>query len=205
MRYILSLTLAVLIANTSSAQVHFNYAPSLGHNMAWYKMYTGNPKTANKTEVLAGPSLAFRFIADYKHVQIGVGISYHSVSRNGFGALGSGSSAANDFFHQQLLFNYKFVNWDRSYLYAGLCLGTSADRSSTRGDQYILRPMAGGQAGWVIKLGGIVDMEVSESFIYAINGYRYSLKSPFSGTELNANMSLQMLTTNIGIRLHSRR
>lgn len=202
MKFISTFIIALFLTLGLSAQARFEFAPSVG---------LSTRKTSFQRQAwgttLYGSSANFRFIADFHRVQLGGGISFHSVATD----LPSSFETNSWYLHQHyyvpyFLFNYKFAKLNKSYYYAGAVVGLNIEEDAQYPETYEMQGMVGASLGWVAKLGEHVDIEISETYNVVPNGTK--TWKPYYEWLAGATIptvgraTVHTLTTNIGVRLH---
>lgn len=194
MKPLLTITCLLCMMCTLSAKAGVHFSPSIGYSAIGYRF------DGQKLFNLTGASFKMRVMADVSRFQVGGGFDIITAGANANDAfLGTDEDFIEESINPHFLFNYKFAKWNKSYLYAGNILGFNVYTGTiTEGTRSII----GFSAGWVFKLGGRVDIEISESYRAMIDINESKWYSSTTGQYYSGKSTLHVFTTDIGVRFH---
>lgn len=197
MKNVFLITLLMICAVTSQAQVKGQFAPAIVGGGAVY-----NSRVRSNTSTVYVAGLRLRLVGDYKRIQFGGGLdisSLNSTSPN----LNTYDPFATDFAFvcPQIFVHYKFPFKNKPhYVVAGIAVGTGIST-----DEYIVRPfsgLTGLDVGAVFRISKRVDVEVTESLrMLNSTAHKYQTYYFTSGADREP-FNTYLLTTNVGIRLN---
>lgn len=193
MKSFITLAIAILLTFGLSAQARFEFAPSVGGTNL-FTAYDGERDGFKGS----GISMNYRFLFDFKHIQIGSGITHQRIGKDvGDALLKNDPYYTQQFLNLYAMFNYKFARLGSSYFYAGGLAGI------TTFDELEIEPLFGGNVGWVNQIGKRIDVELSGCYNFSPNTFRTVVYSGeyVSGYDI-VDVSMHTFTLNLGVRMH---